>query len=717
MSMKVKGSKVKGEKPYRLKAAKHSLALAVSVPNASNAAAAAIVAVPWTEEQPTVVPSQSAEVFNISEAPKLAVAEAPTDSRTQEDDSVALESWLEMSTLCQTQATKTGHTPYYPAPRMANVSTDQGKTWKLREINKPMVAWLLEGDRWGNEERTDGEYPTRTEYRKRNGFSNYNRHKVRLVSDNGPIYKGPCWSRELSNLYSKEPVVGFEHYQRPPTLSDIFYQYWKDLETHSLTEDILVTYSCVLNSGKEVDSVLEWKKYRNASWWGHTQLDDPEWESKLKLTQRIEVESEQQEVYEQAIHPYAGDPCVNDDEEELIVTPSIEAANDPCYYDNGDPIEVIDQANKATRLKANLQVATEHRRGIYQADGKQQEVVVSDKGSLFVGPVYVNPLVHLQTLQLRKIGENMRRARLVEFTAFIGTISLCTWLKTKGLERLLPAWQRREGSCSTDLSHVHDKFFKGMQSRTAYPSVSYLHRVEMIRKGKNLYAFSVSCGNKSVRQSFTCSPPVYRAFPQTSIPLSDEHRYIWWVSCCAATEPRPVDFEERAAAFRKKQFDLLTFSQKQQLLLPGPKHSSSSRERVEPIIGDEVLETPRTHEFDMDKLDDAIDKSKPVNIDDLVLDPVFSDRAILNQMKGKDVFTAKIFEDAVVELNPLKVGMTADQKKELLNQFGVDRYSGLLLPKSLNIEPSEFKQMLPSEPGRQRSSLLSRVKNFLDWVQ
>lgn len=766
MSMKVKRQKADDGMPTHLKSSKKTLALALSVPNE----------VPWTEEQRRVgelLQSNSATVHKISEG---VVTRAVNDqAKNLGDDSIALEAWLEATTLTQTTVT---NFPEHLCPpvRMGNVSTDGGKTWKLREINKPIAAWLKKGDHWGHSDRTDEEYPTRAEYRKRSGLSSYHRRKVRLVSNNDPFYKGPSWTRKLSNLYAKDAVEGFEKYHRPPTLSDIYYQYWKDLETyHRLEKQEL--HVPLRGHRKHEVSVIEWENVRSAECWGPTPIIMHK-DTKALL---IEVESEQHQVLENlaGIEPYAGDPAIS-------------AANDE-YYDNGEPIlhnahveemikslehvvndpafskELKDDAlhnleglyaTKVGRLEADLSVAVERGRGYVSANGQLQEVFVSTEGKMtfvdlpprddtldFVGPILPNLLVQLQTLQLKKIKENIQEWRrpILEREQVL--------LLDQKLQRLDVHNYRRdvisaplEKGYSTEPNHICDVFFKKLQAPNRVSGLRREYAIEMKRIGNKSYTAYTPIRDIRV-ESYTNSPPVFRKIAIRSS-LPDDLRYTLWCKACAATEGKPTDFQERVDKFansqtrecirislnfweyllkckRIREDDFLSVGKRladrmspEELLLPSPDKScveviEQSDVRIEPVVGDEVLETPvHTHEFDMDRLDDAIDKAKPINIDELLLDPIFSRKDVQRQMAGSDVFAAKIFGDVIVETNPLKIGMTADQKIKLLSQFGRDHSSGLLIPKGLHIEPSEFKEMLPSDFGRKRSV----VEKLVDWM-
>jgi hypothetical protein len=165
-------------------------------------------------------------------------------------------------------------------------------------------------------------------------------------------------------------------------------------------------------------------------------------------------------------------------------------------------------------------------------------------------------------------------------------------------------------------------------------------------------------------------------------------------------------------------------------LLPSPEKISTEVTKIDPEIGDEVLEDapvslvvkttfiPRDEPLcvDLDRFQEKLDKSKPADITDFLFDPVF-DKGVLGQMTSKnpDVWAAKLFKFGVEQVTPLNRGMSSKEVKELLGKYGEDRATGILLPLSFNINPEEFRSMMPT--GGRKRGLIQKVSEFLEWMQ
>ncbi len=722
MSMRVKGKNKKGREFSPSSGSRNAMAAAISPKP------------PWDDNLIKEPPSSqpSAEVVDLSKA--KAEANHLVDSVF---DNAAYEAWLAENTgLYQLEPQRIVFHHPNPAPRMARLSTDGGQTWKLREINKPMCVGLMDGDRWGdpNGERSDEDYPTRAKFAMRTGRSVWSRKKVKLEVHDGPLYCGPTWSRELSTLYRDNPIEGFEKSKRPPTFHDVLFQYWKDLETHSLVTSVSFAIPMpegYMHHGEPlIESVRSWK-IRDATWWEPTLLDDIGWEDRVPA-QRVEVELEQQEVYERTIHPFAGDPALSDELQEELLDEA--ANNDAYYYDNGARIEVENYATSVSKLEADLSVATERSLVILHADGKKQNLLLLHNENR-LEHILPSLLVQAQTLALRKIKENVAKWR-EGFLMLEDFKRLTDWLHMVDVHNRLRSEQAPvERGYSTEQYHIFDRFFKGMQARTRYPTLRITEVGEPVRKrfGKDFYWVYETLATKQV-PAFTASPPVYRKFPPIfrthNSADNDEARYTLWTRACALTEGLPVDFELRTMNYdtcvriSKKNWEYLQMCHmlnerafkgntrntigESNLLTYLPEEVGrvvDDAGRIEPVITSMELETPadESMEINLDKLHEAMDKAEKYDIEEMVRDPVAN--GVVTDIIAERIRMTDTSHD------PIRDGMSIGEFKLLVEQYEERQGSGILVPKNQIITPQSFREAVP-EFGRKRESFLSKLKKL-----
>ena len=689
-----------------------------------------------------VVPIESNAVASVDTVP------ITSDGYVQEDDSVALEAWLEAYSLPQYSSNEV----IAPARKEARIRKN-GKI-KLVDVNKVMACWLMPGDTWGKGGRPDPEYPTRAEYKRREGLSQYTRrrdgHSLRKVVDNGPWYKGPHWNYSMATLLRP---LGFEKWGRPPSVNEVLAEHWDNVSRYGnieVEEYFLQTRvkpkmwkhpssKTRFNGSKYktwalgATSVFKWP-IKDASWWGPTLT-----ESTFKGTESMLVPVHTKGPVVLPPEPVLEQVAANDPVVEDVAAINTEYVN--------DRVDVLDR--------------TRHR--------ENESLDLSLYGTRVHVPMTVEQEISaIRGLQNRAISKYALRYLNVKLTAE-------TWDFGKEKHRY-NKWLQNHSNVRTNslawYEYKMSRFFKGMQARNRTHGQRRTYSMSLSNKmiDKVLITYrSYIPATSYFSTPFTSSPPVYRLFPRPSQALKDDLRYELWWRAIKATEGTPSDFMFRSDPINtvtripaklvnylcqpKLQIEvgkyeeprLLSFvpgvtkvepevapvtkaapaanvTYSQQVLLNETKVRSSNRlsreyEWIElPLVkavevqGAVALQTSKPRfkkEFkeqilDLAQLDEKLETALPADIRDFLHDGAF-DKTALASMKGLDALSAKI----------------AKQNDLLLGGFKLDEDSGLMLPMNRKlISPKEMHSMLHGEHefGRKRgrfTQLIEGVDNFL----
>lgn len=272
-------------------------------------------------------PLQSELEISKAKAEVIHISEGNPPAPPAEDDSVALNAWLE------------AYAGFCNDPKMRRVEyhlveDKHGKEYlKKIYVNKVFACWLQPGDHFGDPDgkrhKTTGGYPTRDFYEKAEDKSRLTRVRkvhndtslvhaidkekaLRLVSGENSRYEGPQWDASLS---TQQVIAGFLGYKRPPSLAEVLRSHWESLAAwHGVDKEITMQQEFTLRrddqatglpKDKSVTVVRTWQ-IRDASCWGHTLLDN---QGSMQGTIRpptddaLELLSSQQTDLEAANHP------------------------------------------------------------------------------------------------------------------------------------------------------------------------------------------------------------------------------------------------------------------------------------------------------------------------------------------------------------------------------------------------------------------------------